>query len=264
MDNIHEIRGEYWVQGGYIDFADGDVGDRNHEGIALDAVFGSHLDDLSSLAEDLVDEEILEPGDYDLDSYGEVDHEKFQRVMMNITDALQDEKELDQESANRYVREHLGCDEETFGILQGQGDARIYMMKREGWIAVRSNNVELFGYNADRQKEVARSIRDVLHEEHGDEQELDPSQVELSIGDFQSMKSWNTTLQELEQPQVAAQQASPITTTYNKPMPVPTKDTEENKYSQPVPSKPNPWNSAWKQSGLGTDMWRGTSESITL
>ena len=49
----NEIRGEYWIQDGYVDFADGDVGDRNHEGIAIDAVMGSYAEEVASLAEEL-------------------------------------------------------------------------------------------------------------------------------------------------------------------------------------------------------------------
>lgn len=33
------MRGEYWIdENGDVDFADGDIGDRNHEGIVIDRV----------------------------------------------------------------------------------------------------------------------------------------------------------------------------------------------------------------------------------
>ena len=34
-----EIKGEYWIYDGNVDFADGDVGDYNHESIAMSHVF---------------------------------------------------------------------------------------------------------------------------------------------------------------------------------------------------------------------------------
>ena len=36
--------------------------------------------------------------------------------------------------------------------------------------------------------------------------------------------------------------------------------TSENKDSQPAKSKEKPWNTAAKKTGIGTELWRGTSE----
>jgi hypothetical protein len=254
--SVNEIRGEYWIIDGFVDFADGDVGDRNHEGIAIDHIVSQYADDVASLAEDLVDQEVLEPGNYEVDHYGEVDYEAFETVINLIWTTLTD-KMMDQLSAEQYIMESLNCDEETFYTLLNRGDPRLYVMKRMGWIAVRGNNVELFGYDAGRQKEIADAIHEIIHQEHG--QEPDPSQIELSIDDHKSNKSWYLTLQELEQPQVSARPNMPITTKRFVPNP---RDPEENKYTNPTPSRISPWNVAAKQAGLGSELWRGTSESV--
>lgn len=250
--NPNDIRGEYWIIDGFIDFADGDVGDRNHEGIAIDHVVGQYTDDVSNLAEEL-------KLPHEIDNYDEVDYEAFINTLGNIREKL--EETMSEQQADLYIMGELNCNEETYAMLLGFGDPRMYAMKNEGWIAIRSNNVELFGYNNRRQKEIAESVSQILYEEQGVE-ESDPSQVELSIYDHKTGKSWYATLQDLEQPEVQSRPTQQLTTTYNKPFTNP-KDTEENKYSNPQPSKINPWNTAARKAGLGSELWRGTSESHT-
>lgn len=48
-----DIRGEYWITDGYVDFADGDVGDMNHEGKAIQYVASKHVEDVVNIASDL-------------------------------------------------------------------------------------------------------------------------------------------------------------------------------------------------------------------
>ena len=44
MDEIPDLRGEYWITGHTVLFADGDIGDMNHEGYALEAIQQDILD----------------------------------------------------------------------------------------------------------------------------------------------------------------------------------------------------------------------------
>lgn len=251
-DSPNEIRGEYWVEDGFVNFADGDVGDQNHERIAIDRVIGQFADEVNDLAEELeVEHEEVSP-------YGEVDQEAFQSTLQAIREKL--EETMQEHQADAYIMQQLGCDEPAYAILMGYGEARVYVMEHLGWIAVRSNNIELFGYDGKRQKEIADSIQQILYEEYG-EDETDPSQVELSVYDHKTGKSWYATLQDLEQPEVQSRPTQQLTTTYNKPFTNP-KDTEENKYSNPQPGKINPWNTAARKAGLGSELWRGTSESV--
>lgn len=96
-----ELRGEWWLDdSGQATFADGDVGDYNHEMVA----FGS------ALGVDLEDPEIPEmiPGE-----------------------ALSDE-------AVAWLREN-GADEKAIDYLRGGADARDYAMDHMGWIRVKDN-----------------------------------------------------------------------------------------------------------------------------
>jgi hypothetical protein len=47
-----EINGEYWIQNGSVDYADGDIGDQNHESIAIQSVVHQYADEIADLAEE--------------------------------------------------------------------------------------------------------------------------------------------------------------------------------------------------------------------
>ncbi len=228
---MSDIHGEYWIIDGEVDFADGDVGDRCHESIAIDHVVGQYASDVESLADDLdIDGSAIEGG------YDGIDTEAVSSVLSQIHDRLTMGKEEDEEpdpstlmtdeQADAYIMQHLGCDEEALGIVQGRGHAGMYCMEKLGWIAVRSNNVELYGYDANRQKEVASAIRDILYEE-GREEQHDPAEIDLAIYDHKNNKSWYATLEDLERQDVAPKLNQQAMTTYNKSFGS-GRDTEEN------------------------------------
>lgn len=245
-----EIRGEYWIIDGFVDFADGDVGDRTHEGIAIDHVVGSYADAVQSVAEELGLE-------VEVERYGEIDSEAVQQALQQIEEILEERGES---STDNFLMQQLQCDIDALSILRGGGDARQYAIDKSGWIAIRANNVELSGYDANRQREIANAVSEILDQEYGGN-EIDPSQVDLSIYDHATGKSWYVTLADLEQPEVVARPQQMPTTTYNSgKFAGKIKDTEENKYAQPSTSKINPWNVAARDAGLGSELWRGTSE----
>lgn len=245
----HQIRGEYWIQDGILgsEGADG-YGDNNHESIAIYHIFSQYVDALVNLAD-----EMELPNE--LDQY-DIDTEAFTSLLQEILWKL--EESMDVKQANAYVMQELECNEEAYSVLNGSGEAKWYVLKYENWIAIRSNNVELYGYNEKKQREIVEAIHNILWEE-GNEGP-NPSKVDLSIDDRKTGRTWNVTLEELEQPQLQVRPAQQLTTTYNRQFASP-KDTEENKYSNPVPGKINPWNVATRKAGLGSDIWRGTSES---
>lgn len=260
-----DIHGEYWIIDGSVDFADGDIGDRNHEGIAIDHIISQYSDRVESMAEDLgIDASKI-------NSYGEPDSEAMTKVLNSIHDYLvegpEDERVdpetlMSKQQADAHIMEELGCDADAYEILNGGGDARSYVMEHLGWIAVRSNNVELFGYDAGRQKEIADGVGNILYDEGHEDAEA--SEVELGIYDYKTGKSWYVTLEDLERPEVVAKAPQNLMTTSNKGiynMSNP-KDSGENMPTWKK-SQPNTWNTAAQKArviGPGQEMWRGTSE----
>lgn len=237
--NPGEIRGEYWVIDGFVDFADGDVVDKNHEGIAIEHVVSYYSENIVDLAEEMDIE-------CKIDTYGEIDTEKIIKVLDEIRDKLVETIP----NPDAYIMNKIGCDEYAYNILWGSGDASSYVMKKWGWIAIRSNNVEFYGYNQKRQKEIADAIEEILSQER---EEADDSVVSLSMEDLKTNRYWTATLEELKSPVVGYRPSEiPQKPIYNRPAYyiTPKKDTT-------VPSKTN----AWKQQ-LGSEPWRLSSESI--
>lgn len=266
---MSNIRGEYWVIDGYVDFADGDVGDQNHEMIAVNHIVGQHNDAIMSLADEL---EIEVDDRYS--RYDEVNPETVSSVLSAIEEKLtmgdEDSEEepdpstlMSEKQAHAYMMQQIGCDADAYNILWGSGDSRLYAMQYLGWIAIRSNNVELYGYDSSRQKEVADAIWEILQEEG---EQVVPNEVEVSIYDHKTGRSWYATLEELEEP-VSLRTNQQPQTTYNKSLFhfMNPRDEEENKYSTPSKTKTNPWTQMARTTkiiGSGQDLWRGTSESI--
>lgn len=255
MYSQNEIRGEYWIQNGYVDFADGDVGDRNHALIAREHVCHQYSDEVESLAEDLgIDASSM-------DHYGEIDTEAISRILGEIEEHFEKQGV---ENTHNYIINAIGCNNEAYNILLGGGDERMYVMKYEGWIAIRSMNIELYGYDETKRGYLVRGLGEILDQE-GIDENVPPEEIEFWIEDHKTNRSHATNMAELEEP-VTMRANKMVTSVINKPLPTfkTNKDSEENKGQNPSPSVQNPWNKAAINKGIippGHELWRGTSES---
>lgn len=226
---MSEIRGEYWIQDGWVDFADGDVGDKNHEMIAVHHYASKHIDDLVGIANDLEvplhGMRLSSSGRFLVDEeYPAGDAEQIREKIISAVENKEIEWNLPHgesaaDSVDEYLQKTLKIDHNEYNCIFGNCDARLMVMQREGWIAVRSNNVELFGYDDSKRREIVRGIEEILNQE-GDDEEND-EEIDLSIYDHKTKRSWDTTLAELKGGSVRA--VTLPTTTYNKPLMVPTR-----------------------------------------
>jgi len=206
-----KIRGEYWIQNGQVDFADGDVGDQNHEMVALNHVASEHLDSLFDYAEELG----METEEFD--RYSENPSSTASELLSSIHHELV-EKGVSSVQVAPEVIGKLGINAETYKMLGGGGDARLYVMKNEGWIAIRSNNIELFGYDANKKKQLASGLEDILDQE-GIEEPYE--QIEFGLYDHKTNRSSEVTLADIKNTNAFARPQQLPNTTYNKPMIVP-------------------------------------------
>jgi hypothetical protein len=215
------IRGEYWINDGYADFADGDVGDMNHEGKAIQYLAGKHVDNIINIAADLG----VELDHYRNEEYPSGDIEEIRK---NLIDAVEN-KEIEwdlpdgveaSDSVDHYLQQQLGIGDEEYSTVLGYGAASLYCMEHEGWIAVRSNNVEFYGYDENKRKEIVRGIDDVLTQELIEEPD---EQIELYLYDYKTKRSWDATLAELRNTSGVRPNTLP-NTTYNTPFFLPTKN----------------------------------------
>lgn len=249
------IRGEYWITDGSVDEADGEAGDYNHEGRALEHVFGAWADAVKYVAQD-----------YDIETdfgyMGMINCDAVSNTISSILEILMSQGHSE-ESANGFLMQELGINQPAYLVICGFGDAQEYVMMYEGWISVRGDNADVYGFDAEKRKSLADGIEEILFDEgHLDDEGI--AEFEIAVSDFKTGKSFSLSLEQLREPVAPVRTNQPINTKGDRRFNWTTPDTEENKYSKKIGSKPNPWNTAAQQQGVigpGQQLWRGTSES---
>jgi len=185
LEDAPEIGGEYWIIDGDVAFADGDVGDVNHEAYAVDHARRITLDYFNQ------------------DSDGEIidDNEMAQR----ISSSLQDEGiqfDPDQWFAAAYAfAKNAGADEKTLATLlcacDRGADAREVAMKYWGWKWCRKSNISTWTFTDADRKSIIRGINQIIEQEMNDDAE-DWNDLEITIGVGSNGRRMHMTLGELE------------------------------------------------------------------
>lgn len=224
---MSKIRGEYWIQDGWVDFADGDVGDMGHQAIAANYFANKHIDDLINLADNLGVDISNRDGRFVRNEEHPVeDAIGIRRAILLSVKNREIEWELPAgvnpaDSVDEYLQRSLNINDDEYACIFGHGDARALVMQQEGWITVRSNNVEVYGFDNQKREYLLRGIDQILEQEEID----DPDEnIELSMEDHKTRRSWSTTLAELRNP-VGFRAVTLPQTTYNKPLFIPTDRT---------------------------------------
>jgi len=223
------IQGEYWIDGGSIQYADGDIGDYNHEAIATNAVVFSYSDEILDYAQEL-----------GIDTRKYKFMEEFfpaEELLDKITNALYENEVVDSyEAAEAEILKTLGTDKETLEILIGGGDARLYVMQRNGWIAVRGENVELHGLDQEKVRSLVSGIHDILETEGIRDEVAD---LDFSIYDHKTKRTINVSLKDLEEGNLFKPKLPPQAPSH-----------------QILPAP--------RGTRYGRDLWRGTSENTIV
>jgi len=125
------LRGEWWIISGQAVFADGDIGDMNHEMYVIQSVQRQYVDD-------------------EFDRMDYIDWEGFEQTFQNPDQALKE----------------LGMSDEEIEIARGQHpDAREYGIKNFGWQRVKGNSVETNTLTSEDMGNIASGLGDVLESE---------------------------------------------------------------------------------------------------
>lgn len=248
------IRGEYWIVDGSVDFADGDVGDFNHESIATQHVFSKWADSVANIAEEYGIET-------DFDGHDGVDCYAVSDAIEEILEVL---RETHGDNCDTVLMQELGIDQPAYLVISGYNNAAYdYVMMYEGWIALRGTNVDLYGYDQKKSKSLFDGIEEIVYEEGIDQREA--QELEFQISDHKTNKYYYITYEEITNPQPAMKMQQPVNTKGDRRFTATSRDEEENKYSIHSKSKPKPINLAAQQQGIitpGQQLWRGTSESV--
>lgn len=158
------VRGEYWIdEHAGVHYADGDVGDYNHEAHVIDSVSRSVADSLE---------------DYD-GGWDEVDLDH----LLNFID----ENELENQ-----------IDPAELAVLYGSVDARDFAMEHWGWKTVRDHNVETWTATRNDLKTIGEGLSEIVYQEAYDTPEDAASQLEFYVYSHANGQSKTFTLAALE------------------------------------------------------------------
>ena len=133
------ISGEYWFDNsGQAMYADGDVGDMNHEAHVIQSVQAKYADDQFNRGEYV---------DWDgfLRFAAQEDYTLQMEEAQNNPQQQQAIKEEYEDDITPFVERYLtdqGMTPEEMQIASGRGDAREYAMKNWGWKRVQGVNIE--------------------------------------------------------------------------------------------------------------------------
>jgi len=219
---MSEIKGEYWITDGSVDFADGDIGEWNHEGKALQYLASKHVDDVLNIAADLG----VELDHHRSEEYPAGDIEEIRKKLTNAVEDKEIEWNLPDgveplQSVDHYLQQSLGISDEEYSTMIGFGDPGLYCMEHEGWIAVRSNNVEFYGFDNNKKQEIIKGLDEILEQEGIEDPD---EEIELHLFDKKTKRSWYATLAELKGGSGVRPNILP-NTTYNKPIFIPTNNS---------------------------------------
>lgn len=182
------INGEYWVkEDGDVDYADGDMGEWNHEGIVIDLVrheiadiFNIYLDEYHDWDE--VKQEIIEKYLEDLDE------NELKKYSQYYDDGEWDYHSLIDDHFEDILKEN-GINEETISIAEDQGDARAYALEHWGWKAVRGDNVETWELKPEDFDAIYTGLGEILEQEGIDEWDHPDEELEVSIYNYSTGRS---------------------------------------------------------------------------
>jgi hypothetical protein len=159
-----DVRGEYWITDYGIQYADGDVGDMNHEMIAAQQVTG----ELLSYFDVELGEEVPTNFNYlEREQLGEISDFLFNEM------GRDDEEEWEEQFEDNYINyiedylkkqdiENLG---DKLKVVWDQMDARVYGLKNLGWKRIHGNWIETWTLSQGDLKEIVSGIYEIMEQE---------------------------------------------------------------------------------------------------
>jgi flagellar hook-associated protein FlgK len=157
LERRAELRGEFWLIGGQAAFADGDVGDFNHEGMVIQQLMAELADDVNTEIGSRMDTEYadLTKIEYEIEKYLDSEVDK------DDTETPHPERD----KIHEFILETIGYDKDKFDVLLGNVDARDYGLKHLGWVRVKTNEIQTWQLTPEEMKDIARGLADAYNED---------------------------------------------------------------------------------------------------
>jgi hypothetical protein len=154
------IRGEYWIQGGSVEFADGDIGDFNHEAVVMQHAAILLSDELEMQLND--DESVC------------------------IRDVIQ--------IANK--RKLTPYQSQLLEVCKDNVDLRLYAMSKWHWYWVKGDNIGTQTFTKSDMSNIYSGLSEILEQEGI---ETEDSYYEVRIGVQSTGKFYTMTLEDLNE-----------------------------------------------------------------
>ena len=142
---MRDLQGEFWLIDGTAVYADGDVGDINHEGMVIQQLMSELLDLVNDECGSRLDSEY-------------VDMTKIEEVIRKHLDM--DPMDRDQDKIQNFILGELQFPKIKLDVINGQVGAREYGFEVLGWKRVAGTSVETQTLTDQDLKEIADGLWD--------------------------------------------------------------------------------------------------------
>lgn len=174
-----KLANEYWIDdSGSAMFADGDIGDYNHEGYVQSVLLSQYGFDWESDGVDIHNPDF--PSEWVSNNFEEakdyyVKQGKWTpqwQQMEDNGDIAELVKEMGYWMANSTIFELSGASPEEAEIMTGGGDAREFAKKNWGWARVEGKNIEVYQISPGMMKTLASGYAEAFSLEPEDDMEV--------------------------------------------------------------------------------------------
>ena len=147
--------GEFWLMDGQAMYADGDIGDMNHEAYVVQTILSNYEDEISKFYSkkynSFPEQSKVYTENYDLNDFSIEDLKSF------------------------------GMTQEEIDIVLGRVDARDYGLKNLGWKRVNGNNVETYTLTNNDLKEISNGLWEAYEREISESSEEEPVVFNIEV-----------------------------------------------------------------------------------
>lgn len=145
--------GEWWLSDGNAMYADGDIGDMNHEMYVIDYIQSKYGKEENQSWDEYIQE---------------LAHNGFNEQLQLRPDEreqITEEFQYDPDQFAWPVLQSMGMTDEELSIAGGFGDARLFGLKQLGWKRVAGNNVQTWALTANDLDEITSGLYDAVQDQ---------------------------------------------------------------------------------------------------
>lgn len=162
--------GEYWIEAdGSVAYADGDVGDVNHENYVLERVqrdiisdAESHFDVKTKYGRRYSDDEYMDWDGF-VRSLAEAYLENKIEENPSAREQLEEEYENDPDAFSAAAFKEMGVNEELLAVASGGIDPKTYAMQRWGWKIFRDGHITTWTFRLTDLEAIATGIYEICY-----------------------------------------------------------------------------------------------------